>query len=237
MGLTNFISSLCVCFKSSSGSLLPLLLLEDCSSVWINIVLAIIYSSSQTQTCITHLRWISGTNPTTHPHHHWLPPSPCRSSSKWKSKPKRALAGTADPSDLNTGNWQDSMKRHVLLLLTASLFVHGGASFCWDFHTSTLLCGQETELLCLQAAKLWIAVLRDGKCQPTPRLFVNQDGLLYFVYYVDLSSFKHSSSGGSAPCHMGLFRRGIWLFLRNSTPIHCWVFQWKHIYYSPKQNI
>jgi len=70
---------------------------------------------------------------------------PCRHRGKGKSKLERALAARADPSDSGTSNQQDSVKRHMLVLLTVSLFVLGGDFFRLDFHTSTLLCGRKTE--------------------------------------------------------------------------------------------
>lgn len=40
---------------------------------------------------------------------------------------------------------QDSVKRHMLVLLTVSLFVLGGDAFCGNFHTSSFLCGQKSQ--------------------------------------------------------------------------------------------
>lgn len=96
---------------------------------------------------------------------------------------------------------------------------------------------EKKKLLWPQAAKFWIMLLRDGEGQAIPCLFVHRDHSLYVFYYFDLFSFKHSSSGGLANCHKRLFCRGILLFLRNSISMCCWVFQFKHIYYSPNQNI
>lgn len=163
---------------------------------------------------------------------------PCSNKGKGKSKLECALTGRTDPSDSGTSNWQDSVKRHMLVLLTVSLFVLGGDSFCWDLHTSTLLCGQKTEgwwkekvTVPTSSKILNYSAKRWKRPADTSPLFIKI--ICCVFYYFDLSSFKHSSPVGSANCHKRLFCSRILVFLRNSFPICCWVFQFKHIYYSP----
>lgn len=49
--------------------------------------------------------------------------------------------------------------------------------------------------------------------------------ICHVFYYFDLSRFKQSTHGDLANCHKRSFCRGIFLFLRNSFPTCCWVFQ------------
>lgn len=67
------------------------------------------------------------------------------------------------------------------------------------------------------------------------QVWKDHNEIICYVSYVDLSSFKHSSPGGSTNCHNILFSEEYCSFCVIIFQ-HCWVFQFKHIYYSPNPN-
>lgn len=182
-------------------------------------MLAIIYTSSQSKTCITHLQWISGINPITKTLCQFLP---CRNRGKgwWKLE-------SLSPAEQTHHIWVQATSRTVrkgtcwccwqspCLYLVEALFA-GLCTQAVSCVARKLRAGEKKKLLCLQAAKFWITVLRDRKGQMIPHFFIHRRHLLYVFYYFNLPSFRWSISVGLANCHKRLFCRGILLFLRNS---------------------
>lgn len=140
-------------------------------------MLAIIYTSSQPKSCITHLQWINGTNLTTNPLLYCLAASPhCRNRGEGKSKPECALMGRADPPEsagaASRTVWKGTcwccwQCPYLYLVETPSAGILTQAVSCVARKPRAY---EKKMLLCLPAATFRIAALRDGKGQSIPRL-------------------------------------------------------------------